>query len=464
MKNINWLLWIGIILVFILLTFFIGKLTMFIKDSIYMKNLSIEISTETDDDIVLETEEKDTGYFHSIITLPFMNDKNLDDNMYDWARDQEEDFQSQLKEEEDRLFFFKKGELTIESTIYKLTEDIQQIKIHSNQSFKKQEKDTYKTIAYNVTDGEIVPLQNIIEDQDKKRDLLQSLIEENAKGQVNKEKLDEFINDYDQLNWIIDREKETFHIYFNPGDISDQAEDISLSYTDVYPLLTAAYKEALISDDLKAKIKEEQQQKLNESKKIAITFDDGPGEEGTEEILQSLAEYDAKATFFMLSQSAEKYPDLAKKVADQGHEIANHSITHPDLKKVDEGQAKEEIETSKETITDITGKEPTLFRPPYGSYSETVTDIAAESNQNIVLWSLDTRDWESLNAEQMYENVVDNTKPGSIILMHDIHHATADAVPDILKELSDEGYEFVTVSELSSLIPQEDNGVYYGIE
>lgn len=464
MKNINWLLWIGIILVFILLTFFIGKLTMFIKDSIYMKNLSIEISTETDDDIVLETEEKDTGYFHSIITLAFMNDKNLDDNMYDWARDQEEDFQSQLKEEEDRLFFFKKGELTIESTIYKLTEDIQQIKIHSNQSFKKQEKDTYKTIAYNVTDGEIVPLQNIIEDQDKKRDLLQSLIEENAKGQVNKEKLDEFINDYDQLNWIIDREKETFHIYFNPGDISDQAEDISLSYTDVYPLLTAAYKEALISDDLKAKIKEEQQQKLNESKKIAITFDDGPGEEGTEEILQSLAEYDAKATFFMLSQSAEKYPDLAKKVADQGHEIANHSITHPDLKKVDEGQAKEEIETSKETITDITGKEPTLFRPPYGSYSETVTDIAAESNQNIVLWSLDTRDWESLNAEQMYENVVDNTKPGSIILMHDIHHATADAVPDILKELSDEGYEFVTVSELSSLIPQEDNGVYYGIE
>src|SRR5699024_1621016 len=429
MKNINWLLWIGIILVFILLTFFIGKLTMFIKDSIYMKNLSVEVSTETEenDDIRLETEEKDAGYFHSIITIPFINQKSIDDDVYDWARSQEKDFQSQLAEEEDRLFFFKKGEFTIDSAVYKLTEDIQQIKIHSNQSFKKQEKNAYETIAYNVDDGEIIPLQDIIENQDKKRDGLQLLLNNKVNGQVNKSKMSAILDDFDLLNWFIDREKETFHIYFNPGDISDQAEDISLSYTDVYPLLTAAYKEALISDDLKAKIKEEQQKKLNESKKIAITFDDGPGEEGTEEILQSLDEYDAKATFFMLSQSVEKYPELVKKVADQGHEIANHSITHPDLTTVDEGQAKEEIETSKETITDITGKEPTLFRPPYGSYSETVTDIAAESNQNIVLWSLDTRDWESLNAEQMYENVVDNTKPGSIILMHDIHHATADA-------------------------------------
>src|SRR5699024_5536084 len=134
MKNINWLLWIGIILVFILLTFFIGKLTMFIKDSIYMKNLSVEVSTETE-----ENEEKDVSYFHSIITIPFINQKSIDDDVYDWARSQEKDFQSQLAEEEDRLFFFKKGEFTIDSAVYKLTEDIQQIKIHSNQSFKKQE-------------------------------------------------------------------------------------------------------------------------------------------------------------------------------------------------------------------------------------------------------------------------------------------------------------------------------------
>src|SRR5699024_7842644 len=147
MKNINWLLWIGIILVFILLTFFICKLTMFIKDSIYMKNLSVEVSTETEenDDIRLEKEEKDVGYFQSIITIPYIKQKSIDDDVYDWTRSQENDFQSQLAEEEDRLFFFKKGEFTIDSAVYKLTEDIQQIKIHSNQSFKKQEKNAYET-------------------------------------------------------------------------------------------------------------------------------------------------------------------------------------------------------------------------------------------------------------------------------------------------------------------------------
>lgn len=466
MKNINWLLWIGVILVFILLTFFIGKLTMYIKDSIYMKNLSVEVSSEAkeDGDIVLEKEEKDAKYFHSTITIPYLDNKEIDDEVYEWAREEEDAFQSQLKEEEDRFFFFKKGEFTVDSDIYKLTDDIQQLKIHSNQSFKKQENDAYETIAYNVAEDEIVPLQNIIENQDKKRELLQSLLLEQAEGKVNEEQLDKFVNDFDQLNWIVDQKNEAFHFYFDQGDISNQAEDITLSLTDIYPLLTGTYKNVLISDDLQAKIEKEQQEKLNESKKIAITFDDGPGEEGTEEILQALDEYNAKATFFMLSQSAEKYPDLAKEVAEKGHEIANHSITHPDLKKVDENQATEEIEDSKETITEITGEEPTLFRPPYGSYTETVTDLTSESNQNIVLWSLDTRDWESLNAKQMYKNVVDNAQPGSIILMHDIHHATADAVPHILEDLSDEGYEFVTVSELTPLIPQDENGVYYGVE
>src|SRR5699024_927150 len=197
-----WLLWIEIILMFILLSFFIGKLTMFIKDTIYMKNLSVEVSTETEenDDIRLETEEKDAGYFHSIITRPFINQKSIDDDVYDWPRSQEKDFQSQLAEEEDRLFFFKEGELTLDSAVYKLTEDIQQINIHSNQSFKKQDTNAYETIAYNVDDGEIIPLQDIIENQDKKREALQSLLEDKAKGQVNKEKLSAFLDDFDQLN------------------------------------------------------------------------------------------------------------------------------------------------------------------------------------------------------------------------------------------------------------------------
>src|SRR5699024_6159507 len=192
------------------------------------------------------------------------------------------------------------------------------------------------------------------------------------------------------------------------------------------------------------------------------TFDDGPASETTERILQTLKEYDAKATFFMLGDNAANLPDIAKKVADAGHEIANHSISHPDLSQMSLDSVREQLTKSKQQIEDATGKSTIYFRPPYGSYNDNVLEIARETNQKVMLWSVDTRDWESRNPAAINEVVRTYTRPGAILLMHDIHSTTADALPEMLEYLSGQGYEFVTLSELLPYIDGEGVGPYTG--
>src|SRR5699024_1049658 len=167
--------------------------------------------------------------------------------------------------------------------------------------------------------------------------------------------------------------------YFDKDDISEQQETIHIPFLDFYTYFTEEYYGTLITDELQAKVdemKEEEKRKkeadLQESKKIAITFDDGPHPTETERILKTLDKYDAKATFFMLSKNVTAYPDVAKKVKDQGHEIANHSVTHPNLNTVSNERARQEVVNSAKAIEKITGAQPKFFRPPYGNYTNEV--------------------------------------------------------------------------------------------
>src|SRR5699024_12484591 len=116
----------------------------------------------------------------------------------------------------------------------------------------------------------------------------------------------------------------------------------------------------------------------------------------------------------------------------------------------------------KQMIEDVTGEEITLFRPPYGNFEDDTQKMINESNQDIIMWSLDTKDWDSKNTNEIYQTVKNNVEPGSIILMHDIHEVTADALPKILSYLDNEGYELVTVSELQPYIEGTNNGAYFG--
>lgn len=180
-------------------------------------------------------------------------------------------------------------------------------------------------------------------------------------------------------------------------------------------------------------------------KQIALTFDDGPDPKFTIQILETLNKYDAKATFFMLGSRVEYYPEIAKKVQEAGHELGNHTWTHPDLTKANVEKVRNEINETSSIIENVTGQKVTALRPPYGAVNKTVR---SQTNLPVVLWDVDTLDWKHRDPIQLLTQVKGATKDGSIILMHDIHQSTADGLDAVLAYLQSEGYEFVKVSEL----------------
>lgn len=189
----------------------------------------------------------------------------------------------------------------------------------------------------------------------------------------------------------------------------------------------------------------------NADKRIALTFDDGPHYKYTEEILDILAEYDIKATFFVVGQLAERYPELILRELAEGHEVASHTWSHPHLSGLSPTALSSELSTTEELLYELAEYRPRLFRPPEGKYSDSVRRVAAELDYELVLWTVDTRDWAHTPSDKIVETVINNTESGSIILCHDFigsNSPTPEALRRFIPELKRNGYEFVTVSEL----------------
>jgi len=178
---------------------------------------------------------------------------------------------------------------------------------------------------------------------------------------------------------------------------------------------------------------------------VALTFDDGPSAQ-TARILDCLAAHNAKATFFVVGNCVTARPDVVKRAYEMGMEIGNHTMTHPNLKKLSAAGIKSELSRATNAIVSATGAAPTLLRPPYGSYNSTVSSVAG---MPLILWSIDTLDWKTRNADNTVNVVLNEIKDGSIVLMHDLYSQTADAAVRLIPELIARGYRLVTVSELA---------------
>ena len=186
-------------------------------------------------------------------------------------------------------------------------------------------------------------------------------------------------------------------------------------------------------------------------KTVALSFDDGPLEGKTDKILDVLEKYGVKATFFMVGSQARYCPETATRVVEAGHEIGNHTNNHKSLAGLSESELDEEIALAEEAIFDACGYIPSLFRPPEGVCTEKISNAAKFRGYSIIMWSVDTLDWQGKSARVIADNVLANTKPGSVILMHDGIFAkshTAEALDIIIPALIAEGYTFVTVGEL----------------
>lgn len=182
--------------------------------------------------------------------------------------------------------------------------------------------------------------------------------------------------------------------------------------------------------------------------KIALTFDDGPHPSETLRLLDILDQYNAKATFFVLGKNTEYYPDIVREISNRGHEIANHTYSHPDLTSLSYGEILYELQMADQIIIEATGTKPRLVRPPYGSVDEDTKAAIRDNGQTLVTWTVDTRDWDHRDPYQSLEIVKENADLGDIILMHDVHSSSVDAVPQIIEYLQGQGYELTTVSDI----------------
>jgi peptidoglycan/xylan/chitin deacetylase (PgdA/CDA1 family) len=216
--------------------------------------------------------------------------------------------------------------------------------------------------------------------------------------------------------------------------------EITLNYKDIAPFIdTDLVSPESVKDALPV---------LDENKKyVALTFDDGPNDSSTVDLLNILKTDNVKATFFMLGQMVDQNPNVTKQVFEDGHEIASHSYSHPQLNTLSTEKLQNEINKTNKAIFEATGSLPKNIRPPYGAIDK---KTAAAIGMPVIQWDIDSQDWKSKNPGTINNIVKQNVFNGAIILIHDIHPESVKAVPGLISMLKNEGYEFVTIDQLLS--------------
>jgi peptidoglycan/xylan/chitin deacetylase (PgdA/CDA1 family) len=181
-------------------------------------------------------------------------------------------------------------------------------------------------------------------------------------------------------------------------------------------------------------------------KKVAITFDDGPYAIWTEEYLQVLEEYEVPAAFFLVGTRVERYPEIARKIAEKGFDLGGHSYSHGRLTLVKQEMLDEDFQKTIAALNKAGAVN--MFRPPYGEYNRPVTDTAVKYGLTTIGWNVDPRDWETKDQEKIIQHVLTHAKDGSIILLHEGRESTLAALPQIITGLRDMGYQLVRVADL----------------
>lgn len=185
---------------------------------------------------------------------------------------------------------------------------------------------------------------------------------------------------------------------------------------------------------------------------IAMTFDDGPHAQHTPRLLDTLKQRGIKATFFVVGQNAAEYPDILKRIVAEGHELANHSYSHPLLASLGEGALRDQLDKTHQAVLSATGVHMKVMRPPYGALSEPQRRWTnSHFGYRVILWDVDPLDWKFRDAGRVESEILSRAKAGSIILSHDIHKTTVDAMPSTLDALTAKGFKFVTVSEILAM-------------
>lgn len=216
-------------------------------------------------------------------------------------------------------------------------------------------------------------------------------------------------------------------------------------------VLTIAYANFADSPSLMAAVTTRELPVYNvdtQDKVLSISFDAAWGSANTEGILDILDEYDIKTNFFLVGFWAEKYPELVAELVARGHEVGNHSATHPHMSQLSASQIREELRRCSDLVESITGKPTTLFRPPYGEYNNDVVRVSREEGYECIQWNVDSIDWKNLGADDIVRRCTKSVHPGDIVLFHNDSKYILQALPRVLEYYKQQGYKVIPISEL----------------
>ncbi|MCA1060478.1 polysaccharide deacetylase family protein [Rossellomorea aquimaris] len=438
-RRIRWPGWV--VLAVIGLSFVYGMTQLI--EAIRFEPVSDSVSPLTND---YKTETKNTDTYTMSINIPMMEDESIKKPIQRWIEHEKEAFLEKVKENKNQLGNGTRAHLVIQADSKKSTDDTFHILFHSYMLVGDVKgKEHVKTFTINAAEKKIVKLPDIMKTNEESINMIGNRLMGHPESKVQK-----VLQDPASWNWSLNEKALT--LYFNDLDEYGPTQ-VNIPIHAILP-----YLDERIEGSLKvAKASVEYGEKY-----VALTFDDGPDPDVTPRILKILKDHDVHATFFMLGSQAEKYPDVAKDVAEAGHEIGNHSDHHKDLTKIGKEQMVQEVLASSKKIMSATGQLPSVLRPPYGAINAEVERFAQDSHSTLVLWSVDSLDWKNKNVNAIHSTVQKEIAPGAIILLHDVHSTTADALPGLLAMLEKEGYQFITVSQLQSKLTVETASPFYG--
>lgn len=395
-------------------------------------------------------EEESTIMFGERLSVTVLYPKtdiaSLDEEINNWIAELITYYQLEITDKE----MENPAELTVVYNSYKSKRDIVSVEFTGTycSEYLAHPEDIIKTFSADIKTEKTVELSELM--SEKKRKSAKEIIMNEfgiSEEDVHTDIFSQWVLTRDGLKIILPRGE------FLP--MSDGIKEYTFTKKETDELLSEVeIKESEEEEAQKvdAEIKEEYKKpetvKVDKTKPmVALTFDDGPSAH-TGRLLDILDKYSAKGTFFVIGNTLDNRKDAVKRIVSSGHEIGGHSWSHRQFTNLSADEVKDQIMMTRAKIYEITGVDSCLVRPPYGAFNDSVNAVAKEINVSYINWSVDTLDWKSKNADAVYNEIMKDVSDGAIILCHDLHKTTVDAMERVIPALIEKGYQLVTVSDL----------------
>lgn len=451
---------IGLRLFYVFSVIILAVAVFFYRDSLF------HFKSEIKDNIEISN-RKNVGDIESIIEYgdrvnivahyPKFNNETIDKSILMTVESHISDFRNEILQDDSNS-----GNLHIDYDSYVIDNKYISIAMNyvKNMSFHASTEELVENRVYDLSNGYQLTIKDVIDESKMSSfiDMVSSEIKNkyNYEDEALKNDISEFMNNnaydfyFDNDGIVVRFDKYSILPgYLGVPSVSLKYDDVKALYKNGFSINKVNNAVEIQKEDIKPK-----ETNVNTSKRnidpnkpmVAITFDDGPHPEHTRAILSALKKYNGAATFYVLGKRATVYSDVIQEIHNSGSEIGNHSWAHADYSKLNSSDIKTDKNKVQNTIKEIIGTAPATIRVPYGATNK---EVEAGVGMPVILWSVDTNDWKDKDKAVIVQRATSNIKDGDIILMHDIWKETADAVPDILKELSNKGFQIVTVSEMA---------------